>query len=283
MKIRYVDIDKRIAAPDINLLFPDWEAAKERVCIFSPHDDDAIIGAGYAICAAIANGAAVYVAIFCRGNAGYSVPEQKGAIEKIREAESIKAYQKIGVREENIIRFNYADFSVLQNIGWMLDNGDEGSFKHTMTTLRKHRITRLLVPNHYREHIDHTAVSCIGSYDSPQAGDPILVDWGAPQLIRSVIEYPVWADLSPQDMLLSGRKAGLRGNRLVVVPEDTERMICAGIAEYASQGEIIKGMIHSRKERCLSSGEYMEVYLAYDPRPKLDYRPYQEFIDEIGG
>jgi Uncharacterized proteins, LmbE homologs len=283
MGICYIDINKKTTAQDINMFFYDWEKGRERVCVFSPHDDDAIIGAGYAISAAIENGAEVYIVIFCRGNAGYSIPEQKGYIEKIREEETVNAYKKIGIKEENIIRFNYSDFSVLQNVGWILNNGSEGSFKNSIVTLRKLNITRLLVPNHYREHIDHTAVSTIGSYDSPQVGDPILVDWAAPQMIRSVIEYPVWADLSPEDMLTSGRESGLRANRIIIVPGEVEKKICEGIAQYKSQGEIIKNMIDSRKERYLSADRYMEVYLEYDPRPKMDFTAYKKFVNDIGG
>jgi LmbE family N-acetylglucosaminyl deacetylase len=283
VNICYLDIDSRKVSEDIRLLFPEWEKEKERVCVFSPHDDDGIIGAGYAITAAIENGAEVFIVIFCRGNAGYSVPEQKQQIESIRERETIQAYSKIGVKQENILRLNYSDFSALQSMGWYLNNGMEGSFKRTVTLLRKLQITRLLVPNHYREHIDHTAASYIGSFDAPQAGDPILVDWAAPQKIKSILEYSVWADLSPEDMLVNDRKSGLRANRLILIPEADEKRICECISQYKSQGRIINDMIASREERSVESGKYMEVYLSFDPRPKLDFEPYKKFVNEIGG
>jgi LmbE family N-acetylglucosaminyl deacetylase len=278
MSIVFSDIDRKLCSSDINTFFNDWRSGEERVCILSPHDDDAIIGAGYAIVAAQQNGAKVYVYIFCRGNGGYTKPEEAESIEAIRIAETINAYKRIGVKECNILRFNYSDFSVLSNIGWHLSSGSDGSFEPVISSLRKHRITRLLIPNHYREHIDHTAVNMIGAYDAPQAGDPIVPDFGIATSIRSVIEYSVWAELSPEDMLEMKREEGLRANRIIIVPEETEVKICEGIAQYESQGDIIKHLISARRERRLESGGYIEVYISFNPRPKLNYKPYVEFL-----
>lgn len=281
MNFKYYDLDERIKTDSIETIFPCWEGSKETVCIFSPHDDDAIIGAGYAIKAALLNSAKVYIFIFCKGNAGYSKIDQKLTIEKIREEETKKSYSYIGIDEKNIIRFNYPDFSVIQNIGWYLNNGCEGSFKSIIQKLREIKATRLLLPNGYREHIDHTAVNTIGSFDAPQAGDPIVVDWAEPTRIKTVGQYPVWADLSPEDMLVNKRKDGLRANRIVSVDESIESSIRKGILAYESQGEIIKDMINSREQRRTKNGKYIEVYLLFDPRPKMDYEPYKTFTEEM--
>jgi len=279
--INFIDIDSKKVSEDINTIFPEWDEGNERVCVFSPHDDDAIIGAGYAIEASIERGAQVYVFIFCSGDAGYSKLEQKDEIVEIRKAETEKAYGRIGVKKENIIRFEYSDFSVSQNIGWKLVNGSEGSFKKVLTKLRELKITRVLVPNHYKEHIDHLAVSIIGTYDSPQAGDPILVDWAEPSPVKSVLQYSVWADFSPEDALVVGRNSRLRANRIIKVDKAVEEKIRDGIKEYKSQGEIIKGLIASRDERLYSDGQYIELYISLDPRPRLDYKPYLEFLEKI--
>lgn len=279
-EIMYMDINSGKCSEGIDILFPDWESVNERVCIFSPHDDDAIIGAGYTIEASIRNGAEVFVFIFCNGKAGYSDVMQKEKILEIRKAETKDAYNQLGVESKNIITFDYPDFSVLHNIGWFLNNGNEVSFKKVVTLLRKLKITRLLVPNHYREHIDHTAVSIIGSFDSPQAGDPVVVDWGIPNIIKSTLEYTVWADLSPVDSLIEGRRTDLRANRIISVDKEIEMKVCDGISAYESQRDIIRGLIESRKDRLCNNGRYIEVYLAFNPRPKLDYKPYKDLVEK---
>jgi len=63
----YYDLRRRAATDAIGTLFPDWRPGDERVVVFSPHDDDALIGAGYLILAAQANGAEVSAVIFCTG------------------------------------------------------------------------------------------------------------------------------------------------------------------------------------------------------------------------
>jgi len=63
--------------------------AKERVAIFSPHDDDAVLGTGYLIQAVAESGGEPFVFIFCNGNGGlYSIPEDKGTIVEKRAAET---------------------------------------------------------------------------------------------------------------------------------------------------------------------------------------------------
>ena len=282
-KICYMDINSRKISEDIETIFPEWKGNEEKLCVFSPHDDDAIIGAGYAIEAAMINGAEVCIFIFCSGNAGYSNIGQKDEIVELRKRETVNAYQKMGIKRKNIIRFEYCDFSVIQNVGWKLNNGCEGSFKKVLTALRELKITRVLVPNHYREHTDHTAVNMIGSFDSPQAGDSVVVDWARPNKVKSVLEYSVWADFSPEDAIVEGRESSLRANRIIKVDEAVEKKVCDGISEYKSQGEIIRGLVASRTERLCSDGKYIELYIAFDPRPKLDYRPYKNLLNEMAG
>lgn len=281
--IKYIDINERIVSNKIETLFPLWSESSERICILSPHDDDAIIGAGYVISAAVKRNIEVFIIMFTNGDLGYSNVSQKNNIVEIRKFETLKAYRRIGVKEENIIRFNYNDLSLFRLIGWMPKDNIKGCFKDIITILRKTKITRLLIPNHYRENLDHHALSFMGLYDMPYVGDPTFVDWGDPFKISSILEYSVWSDLDPEDALTNNRKTNLRANKIVVVSEDIEKEICAGISDFKSQGDIIRGLVESRKERIDSNGNYIEVYLAFDPRPKLDFRPYINFITDIEG
>ena len=276
----FCDLDRERLSHDIELVFPGWVSGDERVAIMSPHDDDGIVGAGYAALATLRNGGEVFVVIFCQGNAGYSNPEEKETIVERRKKETEEAYIDLGIPKKNIIRFDYSDFSVVQSIGWKLNNGMEGSFKKTVTLLRQLQITRVVMPNGYREHIDHEAVFKISAYDTPQAGDPILVDWGRPYPVKGVLEYSVWADFSPEDALISNREVSLRANRAIIVSEEEENKIRSGVGKYRSQGRIIESLLKTRDERKTSKG-YMELYVSFDPRPKLYYKPYVDKINKM--
>ncbi|MGI6209359.1 MAG: PIG-L family deacetylase, partial [Anaerolineae bacterium] len=81
---RYYDLRSRIKSNDISLIFPGWEPGNERVAVLTPHDDDGALGAGYLTMAALANGADVFVLVFCDGWAGYSTPEEASTIVEVR-------------------------------------------------------------------------------------------------------------------------------------------------------------------------------------------------------
>lgn len=280
-KFKFVDINKGEISNNIDLIFPEWKGGEEKVCVFSPHDDDAILGAGYGILSALQNNAEVFIFIFCSGNAGYSRIEEKTTIVETRRRETMECYRKLGVKKENIIRFDYSDFSSMQYVCWELDSGKEGCFKKVITKMREIKATRLLMPNGYKEHIDHKAVHLIGTYFVSQAGDQVVVDWAIPHKIDTALEYSVWADFSPEDSIVSGRERNLRANRIILANEKAEGNIYDAVLEYHSQEKIIESLREARRERKTDSGDFMEVYVASDLRPKLDYSPYVKFIKEI--
>ena len=45
----YYDLQRQRRSKDINLVFPDWKEGDERVVVLCPHDDDGLLGAGYAV------------------------------------------------------------------------------------------------------------------------------------------------------------------------------------------------------------------------------------------
>ena len=265
----------------IDVLFPGWQPGDERLCVYSPHDDDAIIGAGYAIRAALDDGAEVYLIIVCSGDCGYSTPEEKGEIVARRHSESLAAYRAFGIPEENILYLNYPDFSALSYFGRYMSPTREGNFRRTITWLREHRITRVLAPNHYHEHVDHIAASMMAQYDAPQAGDAHSVDWAEPYPVRSTAEYAVWAELDPEDALVAGRDVGLRADTVLIASEDVEQKVAEGLRGYASQQEIIADLVAQRRSRRLPDGRYIEVYRRFDPRPRLDLEPYKRLLGRL--
>lgn len=265
----------------LEILFPGWDGGNERLLVYSPHDDDAIIGAGYAMRAALDDGAEVHIIIVCSGNCGYSTPDQKATIVETRRKETLECYKAFGIPEENIIFMGYSDFSALNYIGWNIGPGREGHFRRSVTEIRKRRITRMLVPNHYREHVDHIAAYMMGAYDAPQVGDAHTVDWAEPHAVISTAQYSVWAELDPEDALLHHRDPKLRGDTVLIANGEVEREVQEGLEKFVSQTEIIADLMIQRKMRRLADGRYIEVYLRIDPRPKLDFEPYKRFIENL--
>ncbi|MCD6290358.1 MAG: PIG-L family deacetylase [Anaerolineae bacterium] len=278
----YYDLQLGTASGDISLLFPDWRAGDERLVVLSPHDDDALLGAGYAIQAAQSNGGEVYILILCDGSAGYSSPEEKETIVSTRRAETLAAYRVLGLDEEHVLRCDFPDFSLMGYVGWRVPPGVAGTMQCVFPILRRLKVTRLLIPNGYREHIDHEATERIGRYDGPQVGDPILADLGLAPAVRSVLQYAVWGDFSPEDALVHGRPITLRGNRAVLASAIAEERVIKGIRSFRSQARIIEGLVAAREAR-RHDNRWLEVYLMFDPRPVLDYRPYHAAIMDIEG
>ena len=277
---RYLDIrSERFGG--IETLFPGWTPGDERLCVYSPHDDDAILGAGYAIRAALDAGAEAYLVIVCSGDCGYSTPEEKDTIVARRHAEAVNVYRAFGIPEENILFLNYPDFSALSYVGRNVSPTREGNFRKTITLLRQRRITRILAPNHYHEHIDHLAACLMASYDSPQAGDAHSVDWADPYPVRSTAQYSVWAELDPEDALVAGRDPSLRADTVLIASEEVEQKVAEGLAQYVSQQAIIADLIEQRKARRLPDGRFIEVYRRFDPRPKLDFGPYKRLLAKL--
>jgi hypothetical protein len=268
------------ASPHISCLFPDWQQGDERLVILSPHDDDGLLGAGYVVLAALANGAVVYLCILCDGSAGYSTPNEKESIVATRRAETLAAYGVLGLDEKQILRCDYPDFSLIGYEGWSLPNGSGGSMQRILPLLRHLRATRLLIPNGKREHIDHEATERIGRYDGPQVGDRVLADFGLADPIRSTLQYAVWGDLSPEDALVNGRSPALRGNRAILAPVTFEERVGAALRAYRSQARIIESLLTARRGR-RHRDRWLEVYLALDPRPHLDFGPYHNAIEQI--
>lgn len=280
MKFTYCNTDSNCVSQDIRTLFPDF-GKDEVLAVMSPHDDDAILGAGYAMLAAQQAGAEVFVVIFCRGDAGYSTVEEKDTIEEVRARETFDCYARLGIPADHILRMDFPDFSAIGNWGWVKADGTPGDMPRILRFLRENKVTRVMIPNHYHEHIDHIATYWMTSFDVPQAGDMALVDHGTPHAVRSTLQYSVWADFDPEDALVKGRPSALRANRILAASPAVEEKIDDAIAAYVSQEQIIQNLVASRKERQTAAGSFVEPYIAFDCRPKMDFTPYIRWVDAM--
>jgi hypothetical protein len=273
--MRYFDFEKKSELKGIEQFFPDWDVKQgETIVIFSPHDDDAMLGSGYALLGAMESGANVYVMIFHNGNCGYSDVALKDKIVEIRKKETINAYASIGLSPKNIIRLDLPDFSGNNFLGLFFPtekNKSEalGPFEFILRKLRELKTTRLLFANEYREHIDHTAVADAGIYYGPQVGDPVVVDWGTPSKIKSFMQYAVWGRFS--------QLADLG----IIADVKTEDKIRNAVKKWESQLKIIDGILKVREERKINKDGYVEIYKSIDPRPKMDYTPYKTLLKDV--
>ena len=100
-----------------NKMFPEW-STEEHIVVFSPHDDDSILGVGYAIIACQQMGATVDVVVFHDGCAGYSDADEATTIVEIRKIETRNALAAIGIDEEHIHRYEIPDFSSMNYLYW---------------------------------------------------------------------------------------------------------------------------------------------------------------------
>ena len=283
--MEYYNLQSKTKNSDINLIFHDWEPKNERVVILSPHDDDVFLGAGYILLAALANKAEVHVVIINDGSGAFPDVSLKDKIVELRKNETNNAFRKINIEEKYITRLNIPDFTAIHYIGRWLpwkSSDTEGISLKLLSLFRKIKATRLIFPNGFREHLDHTATSISAIYDGPQAGDAVMIDYGTPHKIKSFLQYSVWSKFSPQDAITNNRDKDIRANRAIVVNNEIEQKIISAIMEFKSQQDIIYYLLEIRKERKFYNSEkHIELYLDVDPRPRFDYGPYKKLISEI--
>ena len=272
--MEYVDFVNLKRGGRIHLIFPGWKKG-ERVAFFSPHDDDALLGAGHLIQATVRSGGVPSVFVFCRGDAGYSTPGEKKGIVQRRKREAVVAYGLLGVKKQNIRFLNVPDFSLMAHLDRRPPWG-KGIFDRIISALRYERISRVVFSSGHLEHWDHTAVFHAGIYTSPQAQDPILADLGGPHLVKTYLAYSVWSDFEPA-------QAGLdvRADLGILANEEDEKRVIDTIKEFSSQARIIKNIVAHRKRRKIQGG-YLELYKSIRLRQPINYSPYFELLAKIG-
>ena len=272
--MEYVDFANLKRSGRIQLLFPGWKKG-ERVAFFSPHDDDALLGAGHLIQATVRSGGVPSVFVFCRGDAGYSTPAEKKGIVQRRKIEAVSAYGRLGVKRQDIRFFDIPDFSLMSQLDRRPPWG-KGVFDKIISTLRQGQISRIVFSSGYLEHWDHTAVFYAGVYTSPQAQDPILADLGMPFPAKTYLAYSVWGDFEPAT---EGRD--VRADLGILAPEENEKRVIDAIKEFSSQARIIKNIVAHRKKR-KTQGGYLELYKSIKLRQPIDYSPYFELLGKMG-
>jgi LmbE family N-acetylglucosaminyl deacetylase len=267
--MEFVDFHSLRRSRRIHLFFPGWKKG-ERVAFLSPHDDDVILGAAYLLSAIVEAGGIPLVFIFCKGDAGYSVPEKKSTIVETRKKETVKAYRKLGVNGDNLFYSDIPDFSLPPYVNRNLQRG-KGLFEEQIRIFRKEKVSRVVFSSGYFEHWDHTAVFNMGIYTSPQAGDPILADLGEPYASKSYYAYSVWGDFDP----MLSTPSGLGADKGILVDKKREDTIREAIQAFSSQKKIFETIVDYREKRKSDSG-YLELYKTLEIRKQIDFKVYFE-------
>jgi len=272
--MEFVDFINLKRSGRIHLIFPGWKKG-ERVAFFSPHDDDALLGAGHLIQATVRSGGVPSVFVFCRGDAGYSSPGEKKGIVERREREAVVAYGRLGVKKQNIRFLNVPDFSLMARLDRRPPWG-KGVFDQIISRLRQQRISRVVFSSGHLEHWDHTAVFYAGVYTSPQAQDPILADLGMPFPAKTYLAYSVWGDFEP-----APEGQDVRADLGILAEEEDEKRVIDAIKEFSSQARIIRNIVAHRKKR-KTQGGYLELYKSIRLRQPIDYSPYFGLLNKMG-
>jgi len=271
--MEFVDFLSLRRSQSIELFFPGWTKG-EKVAFLSPHDDDVILGAAYLLMATLEHGGIPLVFIFCKGDAGYSSVKEKETIVRKRKKETRKAYGNLEIDEENIFYSDIPDFSLSPYINRNLPKG-KGLFEEQVKHFRKEKVSRVVFSSGFYEHWDHTAVYHMGVYSSPQAGDPILADLGAPYTLKSYYVYSVWGDFEPT----RADEKTIRADKGILADQDSENLVREAVQAFSSQKKIFKTVVDYREKRKSDSG-YLELYKTIQVRKQIDFRAYFDLLSE---
>ena len=186
--IRLVGTERRLGST-LKSISRHWQNNKESFLFISPHDDDAVGGAGLMIQLARKENIPVHILIVTDGSMGYCSKEEKDKIADIRKAETFECYQSLGVPKENIAWLGFPDCQLNLYRGRRPANADDKAvikdFTGTQNAftyyLRKAKPTQCFLPTSSDLHPDHRIVheefliSIFHAAGSiwPELGDPI--------------------------------------------------------------------------------------------------------------
>jgi LmbE family N-acetylglucosaminyl deacetylase len=106
--VRIVGDERRVGSKLANVS-RHWQDGKEHFLMISPHDDDAVLGAGLLIQLAKRENVPVHILIVTDGSMGYCSVGEKDSIAEIRYKESLECYETLGVPKQNIICLGFPD------------------------------------------------------------------------------------------------------------------------------------------------------------------------------
>ncbi len=252
--VRLVGNERR-AGESLSSISRHWQGEKESFMIVSPHDDDAVLGAGLLIQLAQRENVPVYIIIVTDGSMGYCSFNQKESIAKIRQQETFEAYESLGVPRENIIWLGYPDCQINNYRGRSKSNAGEKleikGFKGLQNSftyyLRKISPTQCFLPTCNDLHPDHRIVYDEFLISVFHAGGDIWPELGEPlRKIPYIHEAAVYCDFSsPPTLRITTPKSYLDNKLNAISFFRSQKQISSLVENVRSCGaqEYIKSII----------------------------------------
>ena len=180
-----------------------------RVWMFvAPHDDDLCIGAGLLIQAAVQAGVDVQCVVVTDGCLGYCQADHQDGIVDIRRLETIRSFELLGVREDQITFLGFPDGGLTRFIGRRPAaagepaaagyTGLQNAFTHTLRDLRP---TRVFVATQNDLHPDHKITNGELMISLFHASGKIWPELGDPLAVPEVHELAVYCDFPADPQL----------------------------------------------------------------------------------
>ena len=253
--VRLVGNERRVGAR-LAEVSRHWQGEQECFVFVSPHDDDAVLGAGLLIQLAKREKVPVYILTVTDGSMGYCSPEEKDSIAQIRQQESFECYQALGVPKKNIIWLSYPDCRLNQYRGRRpIDEespltiaGHTGLQNSFTYWLRQVRPTQCFVPTRNDLHPDHQIVYDEFLISLFHSGGDIWPELGKTlEKVPYVNTYAVYCDFSTPPTL-----------RMRTPPSYMEKKLKA-ISAFRSQKQIaslIENVRHFGAEEYIRSLDF---------------------------
>lgn len=182
-----------------------WQGGQEHFLMISPHDDDAVLGAGLLIQLAKREKVPVHIMIVTDGSMGYCSDDEKNRIAEIRRQESLECYHSLGVPQQNIVWLGFPDCQLASYRGRSPAKPDDpaaisgfSGLQNAFTShLRKIRPTQCFLPTWNDLHPDHRIVYEEFLISLFHAAGNIWPEIGQPlSMVPYVNTYAVYCDFA---------------------------------------------------------------------------------------
>ncbi len=200
--VRLVGNERRVG-PRLADVSRHWQGEKERFLFVSPHDDDAVLGAGLMIQLAKREKVPVHILVATDGSMGYCSPEEKATIAEIRRKETFACYQALHVPKKNIVWTGFPDCRLNSYRGRTPTDSETApavaghiGLQNSLTYwLRQIRPTQCFVPTCNDLHPDHQIVYDEFMISLFHASGDIWPELGEPlEKVPYVSTYAVYCD-----------------------------------------------------------------------------------------